>query len=433
MTALPVYRVLTDAARPLFEWHLHRRIACGKEDRERYPERRGEASRDRPDGTLVWMHATSVGEARSALTLIKAMSTAVPASKTLVTTDTATSARMMAEHLPARCIHQYAPLDRRAWVNRFLDHWRPQLALFVESELWPNRMLECQRRGIPLALINGRLSVYSFARWRRFPRTARHLFGLFNPCFAQTEEQVDKLRHLGAAEARCIGDLKLSAPPLPCDTAGLDTLREAIGARPLWLAASTHAGEEALAAEVHTKLAAGRPNLLTVIVPRHPERGKETARLLTDSGHTVVRRSEGRLPTPEDSIYLADTLGELGLFYRLAGVAFIGGSTAAHGGHNPAEAAQLNCAILHGPDMTNFAAMADSLAACGGAVTVDGAEALAASIGGFLDNEKACRRSTEAAAAFIASHEGAAGRIATEITSLLNKSSITTQAGDATS
>jgi len=395
---LTLYQAGTTALGPVVALYLARRMAHGKEDRERFPERQGFASRARPAGRLIWVHAASNGEAVSMLSLIDRLLVERPALSVLVTTGTVTSARLLAHRLPAdRAWHQYVPVDRPAYVKRFLDHWRPDLALWVESELWPNLVSQADRTGVPLLLLNGRMSARSFRGWQHVPGMIAPLLACFELCLAQDEVQAERFRRLGAAAAATVGDLKTAAAPLPFDEGELDRIAASAVGRPLWLAASTHQGEEEAAAWAHRALAPGRPGLLTIIAPRHPARADEIAAMLARHGLKVARRARGETLTAATDIYLADTLGELGLFYRLAGIAFIGGSLTPMGGHNPLEAALLDCAILHGPDMSNCAAMAQSLAAAGAAVTVRDVDELTAAVGRLLGD--AVERAARAAAA----------------------------------
>jgi 3-deoxy-D-manno-octulosonic-acid transferase len=286
--------------------------------------------------------------------------------------------------LPPRARHQYVPVDLPGAVERFLDHWRPDLAIWVESELWPNLLLATHRRGIPMLLANGRLSAGSSARWHAVPGLARKLLGCFALCLAQDEAQAVRFRQLGAAAVASVGDLKAGAAPLAADPAALAAFREAVGNRPVWVAASTHPGEEEIIAAAHRRLAPRHPGLLTIVVPRHPVRGPGLAEMLRQTGLRVARRGAAETIAGGIDIYLADTLGELGLFFRLAGIAFVGGSPSGNGGHNPFEAARLDCAILHGPDMANCAAMAGALNAAGAAQTVADADDLAGAVSRLL-------------------------------------------------
>ena len=385
MSPLRLYRAATSLLSPLVTLYLLRRLARGKEERARFAERRGRPGAARPAGPLVWIHAASIGEAMSMLALIDAVVAERPLISVLVTTGTVTSARLLAARLPAeRTRHQYVPVDLPRYVRRFLDHWRPDLALWVESELWPNLVTETAAREIPLLLVNARMSQRSFDGWKRWPNLAGPVIGAFDLCLAQDVVQAERLRQLGARRALCVGNLKSAAGPLPANEAELARLAAQAAGRPLWLAACTHEGEEEAAAEAHQALKRRWPDLLTLVVPRHPARAAAVARMLRERGLAVARRSLAEPITPQTDIYLGDTLGELGLFYRLAGIAFVGGSLVPKGGHNPLEAALLDCAVLHGPDMSNCAAVARDLAAAGAAQAVRDAGELAGAVASLL-------------------------------------------------
>ena len=379
-----LYRTLTWPLAPLAVAYLGQRRRRGKEDSIRFRERQGVSTAPRPYGPLVWVHAASVGEATAILGLIERLLQSRPELEILVTTGTVTSADLVERRLPARARHQFVPADLPRWTARFLDYWRPDLALWVESELWPNLVLATRARDIPMVLVNGRLSERSYRRWRWWPGLIGPVLGAFDLCLAQDEDQAERFRLLGARQTGTVGDLKAAAVALPFNRSDLLQLRGWIASRPVWLAASTHPGEEQIAAQVHRSLAAEHPGLLTIIVPRHPARGDTIGAMLTTEGLRIARRPRQELVGRETDVYLADTMGELGLFYRLAGIAFIGGSLVAKGGHNPFEAARLGCAVLHGPDMSNCAGMASALAAGGAAETVNGAETLAQAVSELL-------------------------------------------------
>jgi len=351
--ALALYRGMWGFASVLAPLMLRARAGRGKEDPSRIEERHGRASRARPDGTLVWVHGASVGESIAALPLVGAL-LEKPGRHVLVTTGTVTSAQLMAERLPARAFHQYAPLDSAGAVKRFLDHWRPDLALFVESEFWPNLILKTRERQVPMALINARVSERSFRGWSRASALARVLLSSFDACLAQDDATASRLTRLGAKSVRVSGSLKADAPPLPVDEAALDAFNTAVGSRPVFLAASTHPGEEAILLDVALKLRKHYPNVLMVLVPRHPPRGPEIEAAALAKGFETQRRSTGALPSPPTEVYVADTLGELGVFYRAAPFAFLGGSLIEHGGQNPLEPARLGTAVVTGPHTHNF-------------------------------------------------------------------------------
>lgn len=384
-----LYRGLTGALAPAVPALLHNRVRRGKEDPRRLAERRGVSSLPRPSGTLIWIHAASVGESLAALTLAQKLLERTGRS-VLVTTGTVTSAELMGQRLPPRAFHQYVPVDLIGSVTRFLDHWRPDLALFVESELWPNLLLETRRRNIPLALVNARLSARSFAGWQRLPGFARRIFSSFEVCLAQDESVAQRLTTLGARNVRIGGNLKADAPPLPADESLLASLRDAIGARPVFLAASTHAGEDEAVLDAAAAL---KPfETLTVIVPRHPERGPEIETLAQLRGFSCVRRCNAAVPSAETEVYVADTMGELGLFYRLARAAFLGGSLIAHGGQNPLEPARLSVPVIAGPHTANFDDIYRLLFAAQGSGRIQSAEQLAQTATKFLRDEAEARR-----------------------------------------
>ena len=402
MAGLNLYRALTRLGAPLINHVLRRRLAAGKEHAERFGERQGLTSRPRPRGPLAWIHAASVGEAQSALALIEKMLRSRIDLHILITTGTVTSASLLAKRLPPRSFHQFAPVDRLVWVRRFLDHWDPDMAIWIESEFWPNLIWETAERRIPAVLVNGRISRKSAANWRYLPGFIRDIVGRFQLCLAQSEDEAARFRRLGAHPVHCVGNLKFSAAALPVDEAEQARLAAMLSSRPFWLAASTHPGEEATIADAHVRLRARFGDLLTIIVPRHPARGPAIARDLAARNLIVSRRAESGHIDAGVEIHIADTLGELGLFYRLAGIVFVGGSLRAHGGHNPLEPAQLGCALLHGPDMANFAAIARQLAQTGAATQIRDAQTLAQAVARFLDDPSA-RHDAATAAALIAS------------------------------
>lgn len=396
---LLAYRLIACAAAPWVRLALRRRARAGREDVVRLGERMGRSGRARPAGPVVWFHAASVGELLSLLPLLRALPDDLPAFTPLVTTGTVTSAAIAAERLPPRAIHQYAPVDLSAPVGRFLRHWRPSLALRVESELWPNQIEALRAAETPALLVNARLSPRSEARWRRVSGLARRLMGAFAAVLAQSPEDAGRLEALGAREVRYVGNLKAAAEPLPADPAQLAAIAQLVAGRPSWVLASSHEGEEVLAGEVHRALAEVHPGLLTVIVPRHPARGPAIAAALRRAGLKAGLRSAGAEPGAGAGVYVADTLGELGLWYRATAVAAVAGSLVPHGGHNPLEPAILERPVLFGPHMGNFRGLADGLLAAGGAAAVT-ATTLADDVGRLLADEDRRDQMAAAAAAY---------------------------------
>lgn len=404
MSTLAAYRVATCVGKPLIRLYLAQRRVWGKEDSDRFGERLGFPGTERPFGPLIWMHGASVGEALSLLPLIDGILARWPEPAVLVTTGTVTSARLLARRLPPRAFHQFVPVDCLTYVRRFLDHWRPDLVIWAESEFWPNILSETARRDIPKVLIQGRISTRSCARWRRCPDLIRGLLRGFELSLGQTEIDTARLRELGAPRVKYVGNLKYAAAPLPVDAGELAAVGQIMAGRRGWLAASTHSGEELIAAQVHQRLQTWAPDILTIVVPRHPERGAAIAQELGAQGVAVARRSIGEAITVETDLYVADTIGELGLFYRLAPVAFIGKSLRSGGGQNPLEAAQLGCAILFGPQMDNFDAVARLLLEADAAVQVEDAADLAVAVARLLNDESARARQAAAAKAVAAEH-----------------------------
>jgi 3-deoxy-D-manno-octulosonic-acid transferase len=366
---------------------VRRKLARHGVNAERQRERLGHATLPRPDGRLIWLHAASVGESVSALTLVQALLDREPDLSALITSGTASSAQVLAGRMPARCLHQFAPLDQRRAMRRFLDHWHPEAAIFVESEIWPTMLVETRRRGLPLALINARMSRSSLQNWGRFRNTARFLLGQFDLIRTQDQATLEGLQTLGISPDRlALGpNLKALAPPLPADDAALAAMRAAMPG-PVWLAASTHEGEEKKVIEAHLKARKSVPDLRLILVPRHPERAPEIARLITAKGLSHSRRSEGAAPrdAAEIDVYLADTLGEMGLRYRRAPIVFLGGSLVRAGGHNPLDPAQAGAAILHGPHVANFADVYAGFEAAGACARVTSPRELAKTLGDLL-------------------------------------------------
>ncbi|WP_323990608.1 glycosyltransferase N-terminal domain-containing protein [Nguyenibacter sp. L1] len=399
------WALLATALAPALTLLLRRRLAIGKERRDRLRERMGFTARPRSPGRLIWLHAASVGESLSILPVIERLAARDPALHVLVTTATVTAAALLDQRSQAapwggRVIHQFVPLDVPRWLGRFLRHWRPDAAALTESELWPNLVESCARAAIPIALLNARMSDRAQAGWRRAPALAQRMFGHFAFIAARSESDAARLRALGAGSVDVPGDLKNAAAPLPCDPAGLDRLRRQLAGRPVWLAASTHAGEEEQIAQADQLLRARHPGLLTLIVPRHPERGAEIASRLGNA----PRRAAGTPPGPADRFWICDTLGELGLFYRAVPIVFLGNSLPGpgrRGGHNPLEPARLGAALATGPLTGNFAdAFARLGAADAVAITPDPA-ALAGWVDALLSDptrqDAAARRARDAA------------------------------------
>ena len=405
---LRFYRRLSAAVMPLAPALIKRRLKQGKEDPARIGERRGMSRDVRPHGPLVWIHGASVGEVLAAAALIEKLRALNI--RILLTSGTVTSAAIVAKRFPADVIHQYVPYDSPRYVARFLDHWRPSLALFIESDLWPNLILSSAARRLPMVLINGRMSHRSFPRWRRVSGTISALLGRFDVCLAQSQVDAERFTALGSRNVVTTGNLKLDVPAPPADSAKLERLMSVTRGRPIIVAASTHPGEEDILLAAHRTLAGFFPSLLSVMVPRHPDRGDAIARTVAASGLHVALRSREELPTAATDIYVADTMGELGLFYRLAPIVFMGGSLVPHGGQNPIEAIKLGASIVHGPHVFNFTDVYEALDGAGGAKRTDTQEALVKQLGQLLADPVARDASVAAAEQVVAQLGGALDR-----------------------
>lgn len=417
--ALRVYRTVMSLARPALWLLLRRRADRGKEDRTRQAERYGIAGIARPEGDLLWLHAASVGETNAVLPLIERLLAARANLTVLLTTGTVTSAGLAAKRLPSRALHQYLPLDSAPYVRRFLNHWRPTVAVLTEQEIWPNLILEAHARGIRLALINARMSGRSLARWQGKPNVARALFGRLDAVLAQNDQLARALASLGAINAAAVGNLKLDAPLLPIDEAASRALSAALAGRPCFLAASTHAGEEAIVADAHRIVRRTLPELCTIIAPRHPHRGQQIATDLAAAGHTVAVRSRGELPQAGVGIYVADTIGELGTLYSVARIAFIGGSLVDRGGQNPIEAARLGASVLVGPWRSSFLDIYEPLLAAGGAIEVRDADDMARHVLAWLQNPASRDAAAAIATATLESLSGGLERTTEAILAML--------------
>lgn len=430
---LKAYRAVTSllpaAAPALLAW----RVRHGKEDARRRGERLGLASMARPVGTLVWAHAASVGETNAVLPVIEAMSAARPDVKFLLTTGTVTSAAIAEQRLKSNALHQFVPLDAPTYVARFLDHWRPDLALLVESEIWPNTILALSERRVPLALVNARMSGRSFKRWSRAKGLSRPIFNRFDLVLTQSEPLTRRFQELGARRVVTAGNLKVDSPPPPVDEAARSALQAALGGRARWLAASTHPGEEAIVAEAHRTLAATRPGIVTLLAPRHPERGAALAAELASKGLKVALRSTGALPDADTDIYLCDTIGELGTLYALSPVAFVGGSLVPHGGQNPIEPVRLGAAVLTGPHRGNFDDIYKALMRRKAAIEVGSAADLAAAVAGLVGDDAARGAMTAAAGLALDRLAGALERTVSGLLALVARGDADDAAGAADS
>lgn len=415
--SLTLYRALTSVAEPLAPALLRRRAGRGKEDIARLPERLGAPSRARPPGSLIWLHGASVGETLSLLPFIHHLERDRPDLSILITSGTRASGELLAKRLPPSVIHQYLPVDAPRAVRRFLGHWRPQLGVFAESELWPNLILQARAQGAKLALISARITEGSAEGWTKAPKAARALFSAFDLILPQDPQSGARIEALGGRIGPLL-NLKFASEPLPCDPAALASLKAQIGERKTVLAASTHAGEDDFIVSAFAAMPQIKTPPLLVIAPRHPDRAE--AILSTLEGISTARRSSGDAIEPDTQVYLADTLGEMGVFYRLADVAVVAGSfVKGVGGHNPLEPARLGAPVITGDQTFNFQSVYDQMLEEGGALRAASESDLTAKMHMLLTNEARAKAVADAGRAFAERHAEATAAAMRSLESLL--------------
>ena len=419
-----LYCSLTAVAAPLVWRAVRKKMLAADVPTIRQHERLGHASQPRPKGQLIWFHAASVGETLSVISLIKRLGDRLPEAQFLITSGTPTSAALIEKRMPTRTRHQYPPLDTGGPVRRFLDHWRPDAAIFVESELWPRLIIEAGARNIPLALLNARLSDKSVAGWKKRPDTAQFILDRFTLFLTQNDKTARNLIDMGADPARVQPgtNLKAMSDPLPVDHKTLSDIQTQIGPRPLWIASSTHAGEEETVLAAHAELLKLWPDLLLLLIPRHPERREDIAALIKDAGQTAAFRSKSEPIGANTQTYVADTLGETGTWYALSPIVFLGGSLRDIGGHNPFEPAQAGAAVITGPGYFNFAETFAPLIKAGGAVQVETAPELAATVTEWLSDDTALSKARKAAQSCVSTQATALDEIVETLCTQLNLS-----------
>ena len=385
-----IYNTLVRTLYPMvIRRYIEKRKKMGKEDVKRFNERVGRPTKPRPTGRLIWLHGASVGESISMLPLINRLLELYPDAHVMVTTGTTTSAEVMAKRLPERAFHQYLPIDNPVFAARFVRHWQPTIALWFESEFWPAMLSTIKRRNIPLILINGRISNKSFKRWQQFDFVIKEILDCFTACLGQSEEDAYRLRVLGAKDAMCLGNLKYAGLPIPVDEDVKKEIQNEIGERPVWLVSSTHNDEEAKIGRYLKELIAKHHGLLTIIAPRHPNRGVEIRDTLRDKFQLkTALRSAGEKITPETDVYIADTIGEMGIWYELCPIVFIGGSLIPHGGQNFMEPSRCRDAVIVGPHMHNFTDAMNRAKRADGIIQVDETVELIDMVDQLLSNKE---------------------------------------------
>ena len=406
--AFKTYRMVGLIAYPFMGPFLRFRATRGKEDRKRRYERYGYPSADKPAGPIIWFHAASVGESMAVIPLIEHVNAL--GINTIMTTGTVTSAQVVRNRLPRSSFHQYVPLDLKPALKRFLDHWQPDLAIFTESEIWPMTILELAQRNVPRILVNARMSDRSFKRWKNASGLAEALFDNFSHVIAQSDVDAERFRRLGAPAVDVSGNLKVDTDALPYNDLEFQQIRRRIDGRPCWVACSTHEGEEEAVGKIHTHMKKHLPNLLTIIVPRHPDRAPGITAMLEENGLRVARRSQNSAISAQTDVYMGDTIGEMGLYLNLAQVAFVGKSLKASGGQNPLEPAMTGTPIVSGQAVHNFRDAYNNLLEAGGVRLVSDEKMLAANVEYLLRNPDERTRMANAAAGALQKMQGSLQR-----------------------
>lgn len=415
---LTLYRMASAICYPFLLRMTRKKLHNFDISKERSRERSGHPSNVRPNGTLIWFHAASVGESLTVLPLINAVSTLAPEARFLVTSGTATSAEILAKRLPENAYHQFAPLDATISGRRFLNHWRPNAAVFIESEIWPNILTNLDNQGIKRALLNARLSKTSRRNWARLSGTMRVLFGGFQFIHCQDGDTAEFLENQ-ETEVFVGQNVKSAVAPTAIDKDDLAEIKKSLSGRKVWLASSTHPGEETEIIFAHKQLLQLFPDLILILVPRHPERRDEVSKHIEGADLSFKKRSKSGKIGMSDQVYLADTIGELPLWYHVAPIAFIAGSFSNVGGHNPYEAAHANCAILHGPKFANFEPTYRSMLEQGASRSVTSANELANEVRLLLDNPDKAQAASDAAKRFSQSAQNSISDLAAKILNLV--------------
>ncbi len=387
---LKIYFFITKYLESLFFLLLRYRLIKGKEDKKRFLERRGITSLSRPLGYLIWFNAASVGEALSILNLIENLGKNKKEIKFLITTTTISSSLILMKMMPRNCVHQFSPIDTFSATKNFLDHWKPDLAIFVESEFWPRLIFDIKKRDIPLGLINGRMEKKTFENWLRIKTTSKQILEKFDFVYAHDHLTAKRLLSLGITKKILLGIIssKEQAIPLTYNSNEYYKFKKLFKDKKIWVAASTHEGEEEIIINAQEKLHSIDKNFLLILIPRHPNKAKQLYRKQSNVDLIKIR-SKGHKITDKTSIYLADTLGELGLWYKLCKIVFLGGSLVRIGGHNPYEPCRFGNAIITGPYVYNFQKAFDQLYDVGAMIYVKSIQELVENIEILSRNDNA--------------------------------------------
>lgn len=389
---LRLYLLFSNVSGPIWRRTHKRRLARGKEVADRLPEKYGHYTQAPTSARVFWFHALSVGESFALLPLIERALKDMPDAEAVLTTSTASSIEALAKaQLPDRCTHVLLPIDTKAATRAFLDHWRPDLAAFAELDFWPRLMMETHARGVPMVLINSRMPAHNFHRRKKLGGMMRDILRLFSILLLQDEESRKNFAALGAPEGRMevVGALKAAARPLPADPAELAHFQDVVQGRPVWCAAATERSEHGTMIDAHQIVSDALQSPLMILAPRFKEDADEAEALARAAFANVARRSLDQPLTPDTQVYIADTFGEMGLWYRLSPISFVGHSlTNGLEGKNPFEAAALGSAILSGSEVSYFLESYDALYSEGGCIQVTDANSLAEAVVALQDEER---------------------------------------------
>ena len=356
VSLIRLYLALSKASAPLAFLILKRRLKHGKEDPLRWQEKLGIASAPRPKGPLIWLHAVGVGEVLALPGFIAKLSEAKPEAEFLITTTARTAAVAISNNLPEKARHQYLPLDMQKFVCRFLDHWHPDLSIWAERDVWPSLIFETKRRGIPLAIVNGRMDQKSFEAKAKLKNFFPDIYNVFDLIDVQDEQSFEHFKKIGVSADRLSLSSSLKSSNLPLKD--FPTQRQAWEAafigRKVWLAASTHEGDETHILAAHRKILESDPKCCLIIAPRDPTRAEGVVEQCKSIGLKAKTIQKGMPVSVSSEVYVETMIGQMGLWYRLATTVFVGGSLGPYGGHNPYEPFLLGCMVLHGPHVDNF-------------------------------------------------------------------------------
>ena len=395
---IKIYNALIYLLYPLvIRGYINKRKEKGKEDLKRFNERIGRPKLKRPEGKLIWFHGASVGETLSMLPLISKLLQENPDVHAMITSGTITSAELMQKRLPDRAFHQYIPIDNPKFVEKFLTHWHPDVALWFESEFWPAMLGGIKQHKIPLILINGRISDKTFKHWKMCKPIIKELLSCFSLCLGQSEQDAQRLQTLGAPKVQCLGNIKYAGFNPPVDEEKKKDILNQIGNRPVWAVVSTHNDEELQIGKQLKLLKKEIPNILTIIAPRHPQRGPEIQQQLNDLGLKTALRTKNEKISPETEVYIADTIGEVGIWYEISPVVFIGGSLIPHGGQNFIEPCRFHDAVFVGPSTNNFTDAMNRASKAQAVIKIKDAADLLQNVSELLQNKKQLAKQQELA------------------------------------